>query len=133
MTHYYIKSCYIKNKSAFVMSVLGCINREVIKIDRDDFEKRKRFGEALSALSHALMVALRVEKDPDVVLGMYDSLEATLTGTFYSKIQESADDMVELLDDCITIHFTGPFGEISTEFIEWLPYFGDKVKISFEE
>lgn len=113
------------------MSVLGCINREVNKIDKDSY-KRREFAEALDALSRAIMVALRVEKDPDYLLNNYDCLEATLNGTHYSKVQEKADDMVKLLEDDITVHFTGPFGEITTEYKEWLPDFHDKIKIVFE-
>jgi len=133
MTHYYIKNCYIKNRTAFIMSVLGCINREANKIDRDSEEKRHNFAKALDSLSRCLMVALRIENNPDVILEMCDCLEAASKGTFYSKVQEKADNMVKLLEDDITIHYTGPFGEITTEYEEWLPDFHDKIKIVFEK
>ena len=134
MTHYYIKNCYIKNRTAFIMSILGCINREVDKIEKDSYSscKRREFGEALSALSNMFIVALRVEKNTDYIINTYDGLEATFNGTFYSEIQERADDMVKFLEDDITIHFTGPFGEITTEYEEWLPDFHGKIKIVFE-
>ena len=132
MTHYYIKSCYIKNRTAFVMSVLGCINREVSKIDKDDDNKRHKFAMALDSLSRCLMVTLRVENNPETILNMFDCLEATLNGTFYSKVQEEADKMVKFLEDDIEIHFTGPFSEITTEYVEWLPDFKGKITISFD-
>lgn len=132
MTHYYIKSGYIKNRTAFIMSVLGCINREVNKIEQGEREKRQKFGEALDALARYLMAALRIEKYPEYVLNMHDCLEATLIGSYYSKVQRIADEVVKLLEDDITVHFTGPFGEITTEYEEWLPDFHDKIKIVFE-
>lgn len=114
------------------MSVLGCINREVNKIERGECEKRQKFGEALAALARYLMAPLRIEKYPEYVPNIYECLEATQIGSYYSKVQESADEVVKLLEDDITVHFTGPFGEITTEYKEWLPDFHDKIKIVFE-
>lgn len=132
MTHYYIKSCYIKNRTAFIISVLGCINREVNKIERGEHEKRQKFGEKLDGLARYLLTVLRIEQYPEYVLNMGDCLEATLIGTYYSKVQKSADEVVKLLEDDVTVHFTGKFGEITTEYEEWLPDFHDKIKIVFE-
>ena len=132
MTHYYVKSCYIKNRAAFIIAVLGCINREVNKIERGEREKRQKFGEALDALARYLMAALRIEQYPEYVLNMYDCLEATQIGSYYSKVQESADEVVKLLEDDITVHFTGPYGDIWSDFEAWLPDFKGKIKIKYE-
>ena len=132
MTDYYIKSCYIKNRTAYIMAVLGCINREVNKLDKEFWGKRKDFGEALSGFAHTLLTALNVENDPKYAIGMYDCLEVTLLGTYYSKVQEKADEVIKLLEDDITIHFTGPFGNITTEYEEWLPDFKGKIIIKVE-
>ena len=113
------------------MSVLGCINREAVKFDRGSYGKRQDFCEALSALTHALTTPIRVETE-NVITNTYDYLEFTDYGACYSEIQEKADNMVKQLEDDITIHFTGPFGEITTEYKEWLPDFHDKIKIEFE-
>lgn len=134
ITHYYIKSCYINNRTGFIMSILGCINREINKLkkNKDDEHKLHSFAMALDSLSRCLMTVLIVEKNPDAILGMYDCLEATQRGSLYSKIQEEADRVTKFLEDNVEIHFTGPFGEITTEFVEWLPDFKGKIRILFE-
>lgn len=114
------------------MSVLGCINREACKLDRGSCGKQKDFCEALSALTCALKMPIMVETE-NIITNTYDYLEFTDYGACYSEIQEKADDMVKLLEDDVTVHFTGPFGEITAEYIEWLPDFHDKIKIVFEE
>lgn len=130
MVHYYIKNCYIKNRTAFVISVLGCIEREIYKDN-----KRNNSAEVLDGLTlitRTLMTILRVEKDTDTILSMYDCLEATEYGAFYSEVQENADKVSKFIEDDITIHFTGPFGETTDEYLQWLPDFNGKIKILFE-
>lgn len=133
MAHYYIKNCYIKNRTAFVISVLGCIEREIYKLPKDNDNKRNKFAEALGGLARTLITALRVERNAaDVILSMYDCLEATEYGASYSEVQEKADEVIKFIEDDITIHFTGPFGETTEEYLQWLPDFNGKIKILFE-
>ena len=131
MTHYYIKSCYIRNRTAFIVSILGCLNREITKLPIGDGTvlKRRHFSEALSSLSYALMEIVKTAENPGLVYDSYDYLEVTDIGSCFSKVQEAADAMVECLEDDIKIHFTGLFGEITTEFMSWLPNFNGKIVI----
>ena len=134
MTHYYIKSCYIRNRTAFIISILGCLNQEIAKLPKGDGTvlKRRQFSEALSSLSYTLMEIVKTAENPSLVYDSYDYLEVTDIGSCFSKVQEAADAVVECLEDDITIHFTGLFGEITSEFMSWLPDFKERIKIVFD-
>ena len=134
MSKYYINRCYINNKTSFVMAILGCIATEGNKIDKkNEREKRNKYFECLDKLTFALSTILKAEEKPcETFLNTYDPLEACDLATSFNKVQEYTGEMIIQINEPIEIHFFGKFGNITTEYTEFLPFFHDKVKLVFD-
>ena len=112
------------------MAILGCIAREGLKMEQ---EKRIAFNFALEDLTYSLISILKAQDNPtDIFLNTRDYLgNVSTVGGEFSRVQEIADVMAERIVEPIEVAFVGPFGEITSEYIESLPDFHDKIKIKF--
>ena len=126
MNTYVIEMKYIKNRESFIMSVLGCIYREVrIVVDESELDGYKHdllFG--FIELVKAFKTIMAYQVNPfEIMKDRYDISEQIDEATkAFVNFQQSVDKFVALFKDSIKIIVIGGTPEYKDEV---LPSFGN--------